>query len=256
LDGLREVRRLATTFRLPFTRSSRQPPWDSDVALRDEHHTTSELEKCSAGTQAVGRKARLELVFAERQGRTILEHARVESPLKITRPYYPENTGTAQLILMSPAPGIFGGDDWTLRVRVKAGAWVQIAPQGALRVHPAPEESPARQRVELFVEAGADLHWEMEPAIPFRDSVLHQQVCIHLEPEARLFYWEAFCSGRVRHGESWEFKELRQDLQCWRGDELLLLDRYRLCPQGRSPNPGYAPARVALLCQCAGAGRK
>ncbi len=208
---------------------------EPSASLRDE--PPSEWTE----TQAVGRRACLELVFGEQHGRTILEHARVESPLKITRPYHPDSSGVAQLLLMSPAPGIFGGDDWTLRIRVNSGAAVQIAAQGALRVHPDSQNQVARLHLELQVADGADLHWEMEPTIPFQKSRLYQSVRIHLAPKARLFYWEAFCSGRVQHGESWQFKELRQDLQGWRGDELLVAERYALRPQGRSPNPGYAP---------------
>ena len=184
----------------------------------------------STALSSIGRQATLALTFAAQQGRTVLEHARVETPLKVTRPYWPDDSGTAHVILMSPAPGLFGGDEWTLRIRVRSGAKVRLTPQGALRVHPTPSAVPALQHVELLVEDGAALSWEMEPVIPFRDSLLQQTVHLQVAPKGRLLYWDAFCSGRVMHGETWAFRSFSQDLSCWQAERLLLRDRFHLNP--------------------------
>ncbi len=178
----------------------------------------------------VGQQATLSLTFAAKQGRTFLEHARIEAPLKVTRPYWPDDTGAAHVILMSPAPGIFGGDAWTLRVHVRSGATVRLTPQGALRVHPSAQPAPAHQQVELMVEDDAALSWEMEPVIPFRNAQLLQTVHLQVAPTARLLYWDAFCSGRVMHGETWAFQQLSQDLRCQQDERLLLRDCFNLTP--------------------------
>ncbi len=183
--------------------------------------------------ETVGRQARLELVFKRQGSRTILERAHVESPLKVTRPYWPDESGQAHLILMSPAPGIFGGDEWDLQVSVKSGASAHITPQGALRVHPDVQAQTARQRVHLRVESGGTLFWEMEPVIPFRGSSLQQTIHLELQDGARLFFWDGFCAGRVQSGERWEFARLEQDLRLERDGQLLLLDRFLLEPQSR-----------------------
>ena len=72
----------------------------------------------------IGHRARLELVFACRRGRTVLTHAYAESPLRVGRLI---DTGSiAQMILVCCGPGVFAGDRLEQRVRLEAGARVLL----------------------------------------------------------------------------------------------------------------------------------
>ena len=66
---------------------------------------------------AIGRHARLELVFGYRRGRTVLTRAYAEPPFKIGRPV--DAGGAAALILVCAAPGVFPGDELRQTVRVE-----------------------------------------------------------------------------------------------------------------------------------------
>ena len=83
----------------------------------------------------VGRRARLELVFGFRDGRTVLVDSYAEPPLRVGRCF--ENGRGLHLILASSAPGIFGGDAIRQTIRLEPGAIVTLTSQSATQLHPA-----------------------------------------------------------------------------------------------------------------------
>ena len=74
--------------------------------------------------------SKLELTFAYRRGQTRLKDVQADSVFKVTRPVsLPDGSGL-QLILMSPAPGIFGGDLWEIHIHAESGTQVHLTTQG------------------------------------------------------------------------------------------------------------------------------
>ncbi len=177
----------------------------------------------------IGRTGRLEMVFASKRGKTILQDAYCEIPFKITRLYHPPKSSMAQLILMSPTAGIFGGDRLRLKIHVQRGASIWITSQGSPKLHPS-QGRIAHQQVDIHVEAGGELHFTTDPLIPFADSALQQQWQIHVEPGACFSCWDGFTAGRVFRGERWQFQELSNEMRVWEKQKLLYLDRYSLHP--------------------------
>jgi urease accessory protein UreH len=90
---------------------------------------------------AVGRHARLDLVFVRRAGRTVLADAYAEPPFRVGR-CFAEGEGL-HLILASTAPGVFGGDSLHQSIRVGRGARVRLTSQSAMQVHPSPDGARA-----------------------------------------------------------------------------------------------------------------
>jgi urease accessory protein len=178
----------------------------------------------------IGRHGRMELTFVLQNGRTILHSAYTEVPFKITR-LLKEHTPVPHLILMHSTAGLFGGDELHCSIRVKQGARVCITQQSATKIHPS-EDRVARQKTHVMVEAGAELHFYLEPVIPFAGSRLQQETLLDVEAGGRLSYWEGFMTGRVGRGESWQFKELASETKLLHGGELIYLDRFRLTPDG------------------------
>src|SRR6188474_546343 len=70
----------------------------------------------------IGRRARLELVFSYRRGRTLLSHAYAEPPFRVGALF--EAGSMASMTLVYCAPGVFPGDRLEQRVRVERGARV------------------------------------------------------------------------------------------------------------------------------------
>jgi len=83
---------------------------------------------------AVGRTARLELVFERRRGRTIIAHAYVEPPFRIGQSFAIDDA--AYVIVVCSGPGVFAGDTLRQLIHVERGARVVLTSQSALQVHP------------------------------------------------------------------------------------------------------------------------
>ncbi|MBF0289779.1 MAG: urease accessory protein UreD [SAR324 cluster bacterium] len=184
----------------------------------------------SVALNEVGRTGELELVFAEKRGKTILEDIYYEVPFKVTKLSYPPASHLAQLILMTPTAGLFGGDQLSINIHVKSGAAVRIVPQGATKVHPSLGRS-AVQNVKITVDPEGELHLWNDPLIPFKDARLRQHWTIQLYKKSRFYFWDAFSSGRIHHGEQWEFEELFNETRVYVDQTLAYLDRYQIKPQ-------------------------
>ena len=182
--------------------------------------------------------SKLNLTFAYRRGQTRLTDVQADSVFKVTRPVsLPDGSGL-QLILMSPAPGIFGGDLWEIHIHAESGTQVHLTTQGALRIHPSQNGDLAQQKLRYTLQAEANLTIYSDPVIPFAASLFNQQTVLEVEAGAQLGFWEAYMAGRLAHGEAWRFQLLQSETKFLAGSELKYLDRSRLCPseQGLS-NP-------------------
>jgi urease accessory protein UreH len=177
----------------------------------------------------VGRRGRLDLTFVFQNGQTVLHHAYCEIPFKITR-VFNNRQPIAHLMLMQCTAGLFGGDDVECSIRVQRGARVLLTQQSATKVHPSKGRA-AVQRHNVFIESGAELHFCLEPIIPFADSSLRQMTQIRYEPGARLVFWEGLMAGRVAREERWQFREVTSETHLRSTEALVYLDRFSL-PNG------------------------
>jgi urease accessory protein UreH len=185
----------------------------------------------SRRANAVGRHARLELVFESRRGRTVVAHAYAEPPFRVGA-CFPEGAGV-HLILASSAPGIFGGDVWRQAIRVEPGARVRLTSQSALQVHPSTDTSPASWSASYEVAEDAHLHCHWDPVIPFGRARLTQRFDVGVAAGGSLYWSDALMCGRRGRGEAWMFAELAHELRLSIGGVLKYLERYRLIPGER-----------------------
>jgi urease accessory protein len=183
----------------------------------------------------IGRRARLELWFARRGGRTVLADAYAEPPFRVGR-CFPEAGGALHLIMASSAPGVFGGDVLDQIVHVGPDASVRLTSQSSVQAHPAPDGSVARLRSTYHVAAGGELSCHWHPLIPFAGAEVDQRLELRVADGGRLEWSDALMSGRVERGERWAFASLAHELGLWLGDTLAYLERYRL--DGGHPSPG------------------
>jgi urease accessory protein UreH len=223
----------------------------------------------------VGRHARLELVFARRDGRTVLADAYAEPPFRVGR-CFPEGDGL-HMILASSAPGIFDGDSFEQVMRIERGAHVRLTSQSALQIHPsaaaaAHDACSAQLSSSRHESAGhcaflssyhvadsATLHCHWDPLIPFANARFSQRIDVRLSESARLYWSDAFMCGRafaalgrtlgvrpprgsgdagVGTGEHWAFASFAHEFLVTRGETLEYLERYRLVPEeGRVTHP-------------------
>jgi len=176
---------------------------------------------------AVGRRARLELEFEVRGGRTIIAHAYAEPPYRV-RAF--DMAGTAYVIVVCSGPGVFPGDSLEQVVHVGRGARAVLTSQAALQVHPG-NGPPATIGHEYRVAPEGELHCHWDPMIPFTAASVSQRLCIDADAGARLYWSDAMMAGRLGRGEAWRFAEVAHDLQLRIGGELKYLERFRLDPR-------------------------
>jgi urease accessory protein UreH len=177
---------------------------------------------------AIGRTARLELVFERRGAGTAIAHAYAEPPFRIGRSF--DIDGAAYVILVCSGPGIFAGDALQMSIHVASGARVVLTSQSALQVHPSAAASPAAIRHHYVVEDEGELHAQWDPVIPFAGARLDQQFDLQIGEGSRVYWSDALMSGRVSRAETWRFESLAHQLRLRVGSTLRYLERYTLTP--------------------------
>jgi len=193
----------------------------------------------------IGRRARLDLVFIERSGRTVLAHSYAEPPMRIGRCF--EAGGWAHLIVASSAPGIFGGDSVEQSIRVRPGARVRLTSQSAVQLHPSPSKVPASLVSQYDVSAGGELCCTWDTVIPFAGSSIVQRIDIAIEPGARLWWSDAMMCGREGSGERWLFERFEHQLSVRCGDTLSFLERYAIEPARRPVSAPWVAGDAAYV---------
>lgn len=196
-------------------------------------------------TRQVGREARLELVFAVRDGRTVLAHSYAEPPFRSGR-WFAEGNGL-HMMLASSSPGMFGGDILDQSVIVEPGARVRLTSQSAPQLHASPDGAATVVRSSYRVGEQAHLSCHWDPLIPFPDSSLDQRIEVTLDQGASLYWSDALMSGREARGERWRFASIAHELRICCGGGLAYLERYRLAPGGRPASQPWVAADAAFF---------
>jgi len=196
---------------------------------------------------AVGRAARLELVFEVLRGRTALARAYAEPPFRIGRAF--DLDGAAYVILVCSGPGVFGGDRLTQSIHVGRGARVLLTTQAALQAHPAARSShePATLHQHYGVDEDAELHCHWDPVIPFAGACLEQIVDVRLAERSRLYWNDALMAGRIGRGERWRFERLAHELSVSIAGRRAYLERYTLAPRDRIVDRAWTTGGAAYF---------
>jgi urease accessory protein len=183
----------------------------------------------------IGRQARLELTFAVRGGRTILEDSYAEPPFRVGRCLRGADANAAHLILASSAPGVFGGDCLQQAVTVEGNARVRLTSQSAMQAHATANGAAATIASTYRVAPGGCLQCVWDPLIPFPDARLRQRIEIDLAAGASLFWSDAFMSGREARRERWQFAQLSHELRLARSGVPAYIERYDIGGHGMRP---------------------
>ncbi|NIL51518.1 urease accessory protein UreD [Streptomyces sp. 2BBP-J2] len=104
---------------------------------------------------------------------------------------------TAHVTLVGAMSGPHGGDHFTLRADVGAGARLRVGSAAATLALPGQHGGPARQDVRITVAAGGELHWLPEPLVSVAGSELAVHTRVDLETGARLVLREELVLGRT-----------------------------------------------------------
>lgn len=171
-----------------------------------------------------GWAGRIQLRYGADMGRTRLESARHEGPLRIQKALYPEGPEVCQHILLHPPGGLVAGDSLDIDVELGTHARVQLTTPGAGKWYRG-DGRMARQSLRCRVHAGAVLEWLPQESILFEGTSAELEVRVELDDDAIFFGWDMLCLGRRGAGEAFRHGVVRISTEIERGGRCLWWER-------------------------------
>lgn len=183
----------------------------------------TEPKRVNASDQ--GWRARLELGFEKRDGRTILSRRSHEGPLLVQKPLYPEQ-GVCHVYLLHPPGGVVGGDQLAVNIDVASGAHALITTPAASKFYRSLGPlSVQRQAIKLD---GGTAEWLPQESIVFPQCRAELTTRVMLSGDARFIGWEVICLGRPAAEETFSGGLFRACLELWGEGLPLLVERAQL----------------------------
>jgi len=172
----------------------------------------------------------LDLVFARRGARTVLDRRFFRYPFVLARSFALDTARPEMLTLVvqNSAGPIHGGDRLETHIRVGREAAAYVTGQGAAAVHRPPPGATSREAARLVVGDSARLEYFPPPRILFPDAALESVLDVDCAPTGVALIAEAFtfhdpeAAGRAFHLLDTTLRVRRA------GGPTLLLDRQRL----------------------------
>jgi urease accessory protein len=199
----------------------------------------------------------LKLGLSRRGAQTVLHDCYAHVPLRVLRPVYLDDTGTATLYVLNPCGGVVGGDTYTIDVTLAPRAQAYMTTPSATKLY-ATAAAPAYQRITFTLESGAVLSYLPEQTIPFAQSAFHQYISVHLADGAYIFLGDILAPGRLARQEIFAYREYHTQLcVADTSDDVVLLEHTRFQPQHQDlSGPGLLEGYVyvgTFYALCGGA---
>ena len=173
---------------------------------------------------AEGWHGKLNLVYADRQGKTQLIYNHQQAPLKVQRPFYPEGEKVCHSVILHTAGGIVGGDRLSSNIHLQPQTQALITTSAASKIYRS-NGLQARQTIQMQVDAGACLEWLPQETILFNDAIYRQDLRVELATGGSWLGWEITRFGRSARGEKFLQGEWRSHTEIWQQDIPLWIDR-------------------------------
>ena len=161
-------------------------------------------------------KASLALMFAHKNGRTILKSREHYGPLVVQRPFYPEGA-VCHIYLIHPPGGVVGGDKLSIEVRLQEGSHTLITTPSAGKFYRS-GDLKGTQSQYLMAEKDSLLEWLPQENIFFDGCRSEIKTDIRLTGNAMFFGWEINCLGRPAAREKFKQGTITQRINMYRDD--------------------------------------
>lgn len=166
----------------------------------------------------------LNLVFARSYDTTALIQNRVQAPLKVRQPFYPEGPSVCHSVILHTAGGVVGGDRLDLNFHLLPNAQALITTVSAGKVYRS-NGLQAKQSIQIQVDANACLELLPQETIVFNGAIYRQDLRVELAPGASWLGWEITRFGRSARGERFLIGDWRSHTEVWRQGIPLWIDR-------------------------------
>ena len=153
-------------------------------------------------------RGELELVVAERGGRSVAVHQFHQGALRVLRPHYLDDSGQVCYVVVNPGGAYLGADLYVIDVEMEEGAKLLLTTQSATKIYRTPG-SFAEQRMRLRLAAGAQLELAPDQLIAYREASYRQNTHITMHPTSSLVMSEVITPGWSPDGATFRYEELR-----------------------------------------------
>jgi urease accessory protein len=175
----------------------------------------------------------LELVIADRAGRSVAARQFHQGALRVLRPHYLDGSGQVCYVVVNPGGAYLGADLYVIDVEVAAGAKLLLTTQSATKVYRTPG-SFAEQRMRLRLGERAQLELAPDQLIAYREASYRQNTHITMHPTSSLVMSEVITPGWSPDGAAFRYEELRLRTEITIGSagrgRLLALDNLLIRP--------------------------
>jgi urease accessory protein len=171
--------------------------------------------------------ASLNLGFRQLRDKTVLLVNKHRGPLRVQRPFYPENNGRCHCYILHPPGGVVGGDRLEIRSDHDVGTSTLVTTPGAGKFY----RSPNKQGVLLnTINIGeqASVDWLPQETIFFNGASAKLSTRINLCSSSTFVAWDIACLGRPAAQEQFKQGSIDQSLQVFVNHQPLFLDRIRV----------------------------
>jgi len=167
--------------------------------------------------------ATLNVEFSAKSVKTVPSSIKHFGPLRVQRPFYPENDGCCHLYLLHPPGGVAGGDVLEIDISSNDNANSLITTPGATKIYRSNTKSSINQHLRLG--SNAVLEWMPQETILFNEAKTEINTRIDLLDSSQLFYWDILCFGMPVNNARFDSGQCRQSLQFWKNDIPLLIEK-------------------------------
>jgi len=171
--------------------------------------------------------AELRLAYVEKDSKTILDQMRFKGPLRVQRPFYPED-GLCHTYLLHPPGGMVSGDHIDINIVARDRARTFITTPSAGKVYGADSANVIqRQDICLEVKEGASLEFLPQENILFdgANAILHTD--IDIDEHSQLICWDIVSFGRPHGNLPFKSGSLRQQISIRIAGRLALHEGFK-----------------------------
>lgn len=197
------------------------------VALDDENRVSPAAAAVSGYGDQRRWTANIAIDAVRKGDRTRLQHLSHKGPLRVQRPFYPEED-CCHIYLLHPPGGLVSGDQLSIDISVAEQAHTLITTPSAGKLYRGDSCSvPQSQQVNLKVKDGI-CEWLPQETILFDGALGNTSVNVDLQGDARFIGWEIFCLGRPASELPFEQGWFRQQMNVHHNGELVLFEKQDL----------------------------
>lgn len=171
-------------------------------------------------------QAQLALGFERRPQGTVLKHTHHQGPLRVQRPFYPEE-GLPHVYLLHPPGGVAGSDCLDIKVDMRSHSQAVLTSPGSTKFYRSAGET-AQVRQHMKQAKGTSLEWFPQENIIFPGAKLNSLTRIDLASDSCFMGWEINCLGRPCIDERFDHGQLYSRLEVYRDQQPLLFECQRV----------------------------